>query len=109
MQDAERTLRRWPTGEAACGLDDQNPDSEFANTKKALEGMREEQEKSAKFGNLSQLAAARIQEARAQLGVADSQFWPQVDGIGGVSGTRISESGSTGRAMAKRIATPNRT
>lgn len=37
------------------------------------------------------VAAARIQEARALLGVADSQYWPQVGAFGGVYGTRVSE------------------
>lgn len=37
------------------------------------------------------IAAARVQESKALLGVADSQFWPQVSALGGVYGTRISE------------------
>jgi NodT family efflux transporter outer membrane factor (OMF) lipoprotein len=48
----------------------------------------------ASSGNLDvQTAAARIRQARAQLGIASGQYYPQVDASGFYSRDRISENG----------------
>jgi NodT family efflux transporter outer membrane factor (OMF) lipoprotein len=45
-------------------------------------------------GNLTlQIAVARIEEARAELGVASGQYWPSFDTLGYYSRERISENG----------------
>lgn len=46
-------------------------------------------------GNLDlKTAAARIRQARAQLGIATGRYWPEVDGVGFYSRQRPSENGT---------------
>ncbi|MFC1764436.1 efflux transporter outer membrane subunit [Planctomycetota bacterium] len=47
-------------------------------------------------GNLTlQIAVARLEEARAQLGIASGQYWPNFDAVGAYSHQRASDNGLT--------------